>query len=67
MSIGFECISIDYMNVSKLLIKEYDCYRTYSRFSPYRGYIEAIREIEMQLQQSASSLGFDDIVVACGR
>ncbi|XP_074330096.1 uncharacterized protein LOC141667478 isoform X2 [Apium graveolens] len=32
-----------------------------------RGYIEAIREIEMQLQQSASSLGFDDIVVACGR
>lgn len=30
------------------------------------GYIEAIREIEMQLQQSASSLGFDDIVVACG-
>ncbi|KAK1371920.1 bifunctional D-cysteine desulfhydrase/1-aminocyclopropane-1-carboxylate deaminase, mitochondrial [Heracleum sosnowskyi] len=30
------------------------------------GYIEAIREIEMQLQQSASSIGFDDIVVACG-
>ncbi|XP_017247894.1 bifunctional D-cysteine desulfhydrase/1-aminocyclopropane-1-carboxylate deaminase, mitochondrial [Daucus carota subsp. sativus] len=30
------------------------------------GYIEAIREIEMQLQQSASSVGFDDIVVACG-
>ncbi|KAK1390000.1 bifunctional D-cysteine desulfhydrase/1-aminocyclopropane-1-carboxylate deaminase, mitochondrial [Heracleum sosnowskyi] len=30
------------------------------------GYIEAIREIEKQIQQSASSLGFDDIVVACG-
>lgn len=30
------------------------------------GYIEAIREIEMQLQRSASTLGFDDIVVACG-
>lgn len=28
-----------------------------------RGYIEAIRKIEKQLQQSASNLEFDDIVV----
>lgn len=32
----------------------------------FRGYIEAIRKIEKQLQQSASNLEFDDIVVACG-
>lgn len=33
----------------------------------FRGYIEAIREIEQQLQNGAGGLGFDDIVVACGR
>lgn len=30
------------------------------------GYIEAIREIEMQLQRGTSGVGFDDIIVACG-
>ncbi|XP_055826923.1 putative D-cysteine desulfhydrase 1, mitochondrial [Solanum dulcamara] len=30
------------------------------------GYIEAIREVEQQLQHSNSELKFDDIVVACG-
>jgi hypothetical protein len=32
----------------------------------FRGYIEAIREIEQQIQRSADAQ-FDDIVVACGR
>ncbi|XVF50376.1 hypothetical protein PTKIN_Ptkin04bG0094500 [Pterospermum kingtungense] len=31
------------------------------------GYIEAIREIEQQLQIRSSGIKFDDIVVACGR
>ncbi|KAE8125916.1 hypothetical protein FH972_020677 [Carpinus fangiana] len=31
------------------------------------GYIEAIREIEHQLQTGTSKIKFDDIVVACGR
>uniref|UniRef100_A0A5B7BUI6 D-cysteine desulfhydrase n=1 Tax=Davidia involucrata TaxID=16924 RepID=A0A5B7BUI6_DAVIN len=30
------------------------------------GYIEAIREIEQQLQMETGKVGFDDIVVACG-
>ncbi|KAK3041883.1 hypothetical protein RJ639_002165, partial [Escallonia herrerae] len=30
------------------------------------GYIEAIREIEQQLQKGTTEVGFDDIVVACG-
>ncbi|CAI9113290.1 OLC1v1013863C1 [Oldenlandia corymbosa var. corymbosa] len=30
------------------------------------GYVEAIREIEQQLQNGAGGLGFDDIAVACG-
>ncbi|KAK9278090.1 hypothetical protein L1049_027648 [Liquidambar formosana] len=30
------------------------------------GYIEAIREIEQQLQSGIGKVGFDDIVVACG-
>ncbi|WCJ42320.1 D-cysteine desulfhydrase [Euphorbia peplus] len=30
------------------------------------GYIEAIREIELQVQASSGALKFDDIVVACG-
>jgi hypothetical protein len=33
----------------------------------FRGYIEAIREIELQIQSGASNVKFDDIVVACGR
>lgn len=33
----------------------------------FRGYIEAIREIEKQLHTVADSQRFDDIVVACGR
>lgn len=33
----------------------------------FRGYIEAIREIEQQLQIGTSQIKFDDIVVACGR
>ena len=33
----------------------------------FRGYIEAIREIEQQLHMVADSRKFDDIVVACGR
>ncbi|RVW14246.1 hypothetical protein CK203_096948 [Vitis vinifera] len=32
-----------------------------------RGYIEAIREIEQQLPTGTDEVGFDDIVVACGR
>ncbi|KAL7187725.1 hypothetical protein ACSBR1_037731 [Camellia fascicularis] len=32
-----------------------------------RGYIEAIKEIEQQLQSGNSEAGFDDIVVECGR
>jgi len=32
----------------------------------YRGYIEAVREIEQQIQLSGD-VQFDDIVVACGR
>jgi 1-aminocyclopropane-1-carboxylate deaminase/D-cysteine desulfhydrase-like pyridoxal-dependent ACC family enzyme len=32
----------------------------------YRGYIEAVREIEQQIQLS-DDVHFDDIVVACGR
>jgi hypothetical protein len=32
-----------------------------------RGYIEAIREIEQQLQTGTGEIKFDDIVVACGR
>ncbi|KAI5673967.1 hypothetical protein M9H77_14331 [Catharanthus roseus] len=31
-----------------------------------KGYIEAIREVEQQLQNSKVESGFDDIVVACG-
>ncbi|KAK4351159.1 hypothetical protein RND71_030472 [Anisodus tanguticus] len=31
-----------------------------------RGYIEAIREVEQQLQHSSSEWKFDDIIVACG-
>ncbi|XP_070053444.1 D-cysteine desulfhydrase 1, mitochondrial-like [Nicotiana tomentosiformis] len=31
------------------------------------GYIEAIREVEQQLQHSSSEWKFDDIVVSCGR
>ncbi|XP_059645259.1 bifunctional D-cysteine desulfhydrase/1-aminocyclopropane-1-carboxylate deaminase, mitochondrial [Cornus florida] len=30
------------------------------------GYIEAIREIEQQLQTGTGKVGFDDIIVACG-
>ncbi|PNX87818.1 1-aminocyclopropane-1-carboxylate deaminase-like protein, partial [Trifolium pratense] len=30
------------------------------------GYIEAIREIELQIQSGTSNVKFDDIVVACG-
>lgn len=33
----------------------------------FRGYIEAIRELEEQLHTLADSRKFDDIVVACGR
>lgn len=33
----------------------------------FRGYIEAIREIEEQLQSGTDKVKFDDIVVACGR
>lgn len=33
----------------------------------FRGYIEAIQELEQQLQNSKSESQFDDIVVACGR
>lgn len=33
----------------------------------FRGYIEAIREIELQTQASHDKFQFDDIVVACGR
>lgn len=32
-----------------------------------RGYIEAIRELEQQLQHLSIEQKFDDIVVACGR
>ena len=32
-----------------------------------RGYIEAIREIERQLDTGIDKIKFDDIVVACGR
>ncbi|KAG2411200.1 putative D-cysteine desulfhydrase [Vigna angularis] len=31
------------------------------------GYIEAVREIEQQIQRGADNTKFDDIVVACGR
>jgi 1-aminocyclopropane-1-carboxylate deaminase/D-cysteine desulfhydrase-like pyridoxal-dependent ACC family enzyme len=31
-----------------------------------RGYVEAVREIEQQIQ-SSDDVQFDDIVVACGR
>lgn len=31
------------------------------------GYVNAIKEIEQQLQAAADTRGFDDIVVACGR
>lgn len=33
----------------------------------FRGYIEAVREIEEQLQDVKDEVVFDDIVVACGR
>lgn len=33
----------------------------------FRGYIEAIREVEQQLQTCTGDQKFDDIVVACGR
>lgn len=33
----------------------------------FRGYIEAVREIEQQLQTGDGKAEFDDIVVACGR
>lgn len=33
----------------------------------FRGYIEAVREIEQQLQTGNDEIKFDDIVVACGR
>lgn len=36
-------------------------------FIIFRGYIEAIREIEEQLQSGIDKVKFDDIVVACGR
>lgn len=36
-------------------------------FSFSRGYIEAIREIELQVQGGFGESRFDDIVVACGR
>lgn len=33
----------------------------------FRGYIEAIREIERQLGTGNDKIKFDNIVVACGR
>lgn len=33
----------------------------------FRGYIEAVREIEQHIQSGPSHVKFDDIVVACGR
>ena len=33
----------------------------------FRGYIEAIRELEQQLDSGNGKIKFDDIVVACGR
>uniref|UniRef100_A0A453PNY8 Uncharacterized protein n=1 Tax=Aegilops tauschii subsp. strangulata TaxID=200361 RepID=A0A453PNY8_AEGTS len=39
---------------------------TYVASSFYRGYIEAVRELEQQIQLSGD-VQFDDIVVACGR
>lgn len=38
-----------------------------SYFCMNRGYINAIKEIEQQLQMRAGKSGFDDIAVACGR
>jgi hypothetical protein len=35
-------------------------------YNSYRGYIEAISELEQQIQHS-TEVKFDDIVVACGR
>lgn len=46
------------------------CYKLVNVLTLYylfRGYIEAIRELEQQLQTGAGKLKFDDIVVACGR
>lgn len=40
---------------------------TFLYFIVLRGYIEAIREIEQQLQSETGTVKFDDIVVACGR
>lgn len=36
-------------------------------FTVYRGYIEAIREIEHQTHQGTIKTSFDDIISACGR
>lgn len=33
----------------------------------FRGYIEAVREIERQLDAGNDNIKFDDIIVACGR
>jgi hypothetical protein len=40
---------------------------TFLYFIVLRGYIEAIQEIEQQLQSETGTVKFDDIVVACGR
>jgi hypothetical protein len=46
----------------------YNCYLTLTcDIILFRGYIEAIREIEQQLQTGTGKIKFDDIVVACGR
>lgn len=39
----------------------------HERILMFRGYIEAIREIEQQVHNAAGRVKFDDIVVACGR
>ena len=44
-------------------INEYQMYFGYV----FRGYIEAVREIEQQLDTVNDKIKFDDIVVACGR
>lgn len=50
------------------LIERGNMYHEHSHiFLLFRGYIEAVQELEQQLQNSKSESGFDDIIVACGR
>lgn len=37
------------------------------RILTFRGYIEAMREIEQQVHNAGGRIKFDDVVVACGR